>query len=139
MLDTNVISELAKATAAPAVVAWADAQATSILYATSISEAEMLYGLRLMPDGRRRDELRRAVMTAFAVAFGGRVLPSDRAAAADYAEWASYRRRIGRPVGIADAQVAAIARARNAKAIATRHATDFAGCGVPLADPWLDP
>ena len=136
VLDTNVISELAKPNTDPAVVAWADAQPIQTLHATTVSEAEMLYGVALLPAGRRRDDLRRAVITAFATLLAGRVLPFDSAAAAAFAEWAADRRRAGRPVSMADLQIAAIALARGATAIATHNTRDFLGCGVTLIDPW---
>lgn len=136
VLDTNVISELAKPQADPAVIAWADNQPIATLHATAISEAEMLYGVALVPSGRRREDLRRAVMTVFSTLLAGRVLPFDSAAAAAFAEWAADRRRVGKPVGMPDLQIAAIAKARGASAIATRNTRDFAGCGVPLIDPW---
>jgi predicted nucleic acid-binding protein len=106
------------------------------MYATSIGEAELLYGIALLPPGRRRESLHRAVRAVFLNLLVGRVLPFDRAAAAAYAEWAADRRQMGKPVATADLQIAAIARARGATAIATRNTRDFAGCGVRLIDPW---
>jgi hypothetical protein len=136
VLDTNVLSELAKPAAEPIVIAWANAQPVADLYTTAINEAEILFGLAIMPPDRRRDALQRAVDTAFSVLLAGRVLPFDRLAARRYAELAGDRRRNGRPVGLADLQIAAIARARNATAIATRNTQDFADCGVPVVNPW---
>jgi len=96
----------------------------------------MLYGLSLMDPGRRRNDLQRAMLFVFAVLLAGRVLPFDSAAAADYGTWAADRRRNGKKVGMADLQIAAIARARGAEAIATRNTKDFTDCGVALIDPW---
>lgn len=121
------------------MVAWADAQRSESLHATAISEAELLYGVAILPPGRRREDLRRSVVTAFAGLLAGRVLPFDSAAAASFAAWAAERREAGQPVGMADLQIAAIARARGATAIATRNLRDFAGCGVPLINPWAAP
>ncbi len=136
LLDTNVISELAYAQAATAVVAWADEQRTEELYAAAITEAELLYGLALLPAGRRKDALTRAVETAFASLLAGRVLPFDRAAARAYADLAAAHRRIGRPGKMADLQIAAVAVAHGARLLATRDMAHFAGCGVPLVNPW---
>ncbi len=136
IIDTNVISELTKPEPNPAVIVWADSQPTELFYATAIGEAEILYGLTLLPAGRRRQALHRAVKTVFATLLAGRVLPFDSAAAAAYAEWGANRRQAGRPVGMADLQIAAIAKARGAAAIATRNIRDFAGCGIQLIDPW---
>jgi predicted nucleic acid-binding protein len=137
VIDTNVLSELARPEAAPAVIAWTNAQPLEDLYTTAITESEMLYGLACMPAGRRQDSLRRAIETAFAVLLAGRVLSFDRAAAHDYAVLAADQRRQGRVTNGPDLQIAAIARARGASAIATRNTRDFAGCGVPLINPWF--
>jgi predicted nucleic acid-binding protein len=137
ILDTNVISELAKPRPDPAVLRWADGQALARLYATAISAAEILYGLNLLAVGTRREALHRAVLTVFGGLFAGRVLPFDSAAAEEYGAWAGERRRAGRPTGMGDLQIAAIARARGAHAIVTRNTRDFDGCGVELIDPWL--
>jgi toxin FitB len=137
VLGTDVIAELARPQTNSIVIAWADSLPITTLHATAISEAEMLYSVALISAGRRREALRRAVVTAFSTVLAGRILPFDSAAAAAFAEWNSDRRRAGKPVvAIPDLQIAAIARARGAAAIATRNTRDFAGCGVPLIDPW---
>lgn len=97
VLDTNVVSELAKAAADPAVVAWANARRAADLFTTAITEAEMRLGLALLPAGRRRSDLSRAVDVAFASLLAGRVLAFDRAAAASYGLLATRRRQAGRP------------------------------------------
>jgi hypothetical protein len=96
----------------------------------------MLYGFAIMPDGRNRTALARAVEAMLGTVLAGRVLPFDRSAAAQYADWAGDRRRAGKTVGMADLQIAAIARARGATAIATRNLKDFVNCRIPLIDPW---
>jgi predicted nucleic acid-binding protein len=106
------------------------------LYATAISEAEMLFGIDLLPSGRRRAELDRAVRDVFVRLLAGRVLPFDRAAAEAYATLASARRQRGRPVGTPDLQIASIAYARKASCIVTRNTADFADGGTPLINPW---
>lgn len=136
ILDTNVISELTRSIPERLVVEWADAQPQETLYTTAITEAEMLYGVALMEPGRRRNDLQRAALFVFSVLLAGRVLPFDSAAAAEYGTWAGDRRQNGKKVGMADLQIAAVARARGAEAIATRNTKDFADCGVPLIDPW---
>jgi predicted nucleic acid-binding protein len=136
VLDTNVLSELAKAVPDRAVMAWANSQFADELYATAISEAEMLFGIDLLPQGRRRGELERAVRDVFARLLKGRVLPFDRAAAEAYAMLASARRQRGRPVGTPDLQIASIAHARKASFIVTRNTADFADGGTPLINPW---
>ena len=136
VLDTNVISELAKPIPDPAVMAWANAVLRDETYATAISEAEIGFGVALLPDSRRRRELGRAMRSMLDVVLEGRVLPFDRAAAEHFALIASAPRLAGRPVGKADLQIAAIARSRNARLIATRNVADFEDTGTPLINPW---
>ena len=136
VLDTNVLSELVRTAPSPVVVAWARVQPQETIFATVICEAELLAGIAMISDGRRRADLARAVAAMLTTVLGSRVLPFDRAAAHSYAELAAVRRRTGRPVGMADLQIAAIARARNVEAIATRNTPHFDGCGVPLINSW---
>jgi predicted nucleic acid-binding protein len=137
VLDTNVLSELIRATPAPAVMAWARAQDAATIVTTAVCEAELLFGVAAMAEGCRRTALTRAVEAILGTVLGGRVLPFDRAAARIYGELASESRRSGRSVDVADLQIAAVARARNAAAIATRNTRHFVGCGIALVDPWL--
>ena len=135
LLDTNVVSELMKAAPADSVVGWIAAQPSSSFYTTSITQAEILHGLMLLPPGRRRRSLEAAATSMFEEDFGGRILGFGTEAAPPYARIASERRRAGRPISHFDAQIAAIARSVGA-AIATRNRVDFEGCGVALVDPW---
>ncbi len=135
ILDTNVLSELMKPRPAPTVVEWTAAQPPASLYTTSITQAEILHGLMLLPAGRRRRALGAAATSMVLEDFGGRILGFGTDAALPYARIASDRRRAGRPISHFDAQVAAIARSTGA-VVATRNLTDFEGCGVMLVDPW---
>ncbi len=138
ILDTNIISELMRAEPAPAVFAWASVQPRAMLYTTSVSKAEILYGIAVLPEGWRRLALAAAAEAMFADDFAGRVLPFDEAAAVRYAEIVAGRRREGRPIEAFDAQIAATALVAGA-ALATRNIGDFAGCGLTVIDPWEVP
>lgn len=136
VLDTNVLSELVRPEPAASVLAWLAGYRRTDFCATAVSEAEIAYGLALLPNGRRRDALRQATARLLGEGLGGRVLPFDRTAAAFYGEIAAARRAAGRPIATADGQIAAIARARGATLIATRDIGGFQGCGVELVNPW---
>ena len=135
ILDTNVISEVLRPAPDAAVGNWMEKQAVAELSTTAVCEAELLLGAALLPQGRRRKELEQSIVTILQRLFVGRILPFDRAAANAYAEVASARRRIGRPISTLDAQIAAIARAHGAS-VATRNVADFADCGIDVVDPW---
>lgn len=135
VLDTNVVSEIMRPEPDLAVAAWISARPASSLFTTTVTQAEILYGVRLLPSARRRSRLEAAVDDMFRTDFAGRVLPFDQAAAHAYAEIAVARRRAGRPISQFDAQIAAIARSRDA-GVATRNIADFEGCGIAVIDPW---
>jgi predicted nucleic acid-binding protein len=135
VLDTNVLSEMMRPEPDSTVAAWISARPASSLFTTTVTLAEILYGVRLLPSAKRRSSLETAVSEMFATDFAGRVLPFDQAAAQAYAEIAAARRRAGRPITQFDAQIAAIARSRDA-GVATRNVVDFEGCGIGVIDPW---
>jgi predicted nucleic acid-binding protein len=135
ILDTNVISEMMRPTPAPQVQAWFAANPASSLFTTALTKAEILYGLALLPAGKRRNGLHAAALSMFDEDLAGRVLPFDSEAASIYPALAAERRKAGKPISQLDAQIAAIARSRGA-AVATRDSGDFADCGLMLVDPW---
>jgi len=135
LLDTNVLSELLRAAPSPAVVAWVTAQPGKSLFVTSVTEAEMRLGVRLLPAGSRRRALEIAVAAIFAEDFAGRVRPFDTAAVPHYVDIVSKRRASGRPISQFDAQIAAIAL-NHGDRLVTRNVSDFEGCGLSLVDPW---
>lgn len=135
VLDTNVLSELMKPAPNAKVSGWVGAQPADSIFTTSVTQAEILHGIMLLPAGRRRDALERAAEAMFAADFSGRVLAFGSDAARAYARIATDRRRSGRPISQFDAQIAAIARHAGA-AIATRNVADYAATGVKIVDPW---
>ncbi len=135
VLDTNVVSELMLPSPAAKVVEWVSEQAASTLYFTTISEAELRYGVAILPSGRRRERLLAEIEGMLREDFAGRVLPFDRDAALAYASIAAARRASGSPINHADCQIAAIASSVGA-AVATRDEDDFEGCGTNVINPW---
>jgi predicted nucleic acid-binding protein len=135
ILDTNVVSEPMKPVASPVVVAWMSAQTAGDLFITTITIAEILYGIEILPKGRRREQLFHEADATFEEAFAGRILSFNEQAARIFGGITVSRRTQGRPIGILDAQIAAIARAHGA-ILATRNTDDFEGCGLRLVNPW---
>lgn len=135
ILDTNVISETMRSQPDPSVLAWLDERAAAGLFVTTVTEAEIRFGIARLPDGKRRNGLAAAAKQAFDTLFRDRVLPFDRDAARAYATIAVHRTAIGRPISQFDCQIAAIARSRGA-AVATRNVEDFAECGLEITNPW---
>jgi toxin FitB len=88
-----------------------------------------------MPAGRRKTELAAAVGGLLGNDFRDRVLPFDERCASRYADIVCGRETLGRPIGVADAQIAAICRTAEAT-LATRNTDDFSGTGIELINPW---
>jgi hypothetical protein len=135
VLDTNVLSELMRPKPSARVVAWVAKQPAVELFTTAVTEAEIFYGIELITKGKRRAGLLAAAEAMFAEDFMGRVFAFESYAARAFSEIAAHRRALGRPISHADAQIAAIARARGAK-LATRNVADFEDCGLEVLDPW---
>jgi predicted nucleic acid-binding protein len=137
ILDTNVISETMLPTPSPRVLAWWLEQSKSReLHITTVTVAEILFGIEILPRGRRYAKLLAEAEAMFAEDFAGRILSFDEDAARAFAQVAANRRGKGRPMAEFDAQIAAIARSRGA-ALATRNTADFEDCAVRLVNPWL--
>jgi len=135
ILDTNVLAELMRPKPTPGVVAWIAKQPATEFFTTSITEAEIFYGIELLTKGKRRDGLLTAAEAMFAEDLAGRIFGFESGAARAFSKIGAQRRALGRPISHADAQIAAIAQVRGAK-LATRNVTDFADCGLDVVDPW---
>lgn len=135
ILDTNVLSELMRIEPNHQVLSWMRAKSRSALFVTTITQAEIYFGVSLLPVSKRRQELETAVEQTFEIDFQGRILSFDSAAARCYGRIASARRQRGRPISTADAQIAAIASIHHA-VLVTRNISDFVGCGLQLMNPW---
>lgn len=135
VVDTNVVSEAVAERPSAKVLDWLGRVPAAELFTTAITEAELLFGVALLPLGGRRRLLETLIARVLSEDFAGKILPFDSAAAQAFPEIAIARRRLGRPISEPDARIAAIARSRGAS-IATRNTKDFADCGVALVDPW---
>jgi toxin FitB len=134
VLDTNVLSEAMKPSPDPAVPRWMVRERGRGLFTTAVSEAEIIYGISILPDGRRKRDLEAAAQGVLEL-FAGRILPFDSLAAREFAVVVADRRRLGWPISDFDAQIAAITRVRS-MSLATRDTHDFAETGVQIIDPW---
>jgi len=135
VLDTNVLSESLRPAPADDVLRWLAAQDAESIFTTTITQAELLYGVELLPAGKRRLRLSSAIEAMFVEEFPGRILPFDVEAARVFPKLTARREAIGRPISQFDAMIAAICVSHGA-ALATRNVRDFEQCGVPIIDPW---
>lgn len=134
LLDTNVVSEAMKPESAAVVRAWLDAQAAETLYLSSVTIAELMFGIGALPNGRRKDKLT-AALDGVLELFADRILPFDTRAARRYAELAVRARAAGRGFPTPDGYIAAIA-ATHDFAVASRDTSAFTAAGLAVIDPW---
>ncbi|MCB8839370.1 type II toxin-antitoxin system VapC family toxin [Aurantimonas sp. VKM B-3413] len=134
VLDTNVVSEAMKPEPDPTVREWLDEQAAETLYISSVTVAELLFGIGALPEGRRKKKLA-ATFDEMLPLFDGRILAFDTDAAGRYADLAVAVRKAGRGFPTPDGYIAAIATAHGFT-VATRDASAFNAAGVPIIDPW---
>ncbi len=135
LLDTNVISEPLKASADARVLAWIDAQMVETLYLSTISLAELRFGIAVLPEGKRRNTLQSSLEQRVLPLFAGRILSFDDAASSAYARLRADARAVGHAIAAADGYIAAIAAAHGF-AVATRDTVPFVAAGVAVINPW---
>lgn len=134
VLDTNVISEAMKPEPHPKVKAWLNAQAAESLYLSSITLAELQFGIATLTDGKRKTALLQALDGVVAL-FTGRILSFDQAAAIHYGSLAARARATGKGFPVPDGYIAAIAVSQGFK-VATRDMSAFAAANIDAINPW---
>jgi len=135
VLDTNVLSEALRPIPESSVLEWLASQPRASLFTTAVTRGEILYGIRLLSDGKRRRGLWDAAKKIFDEDFAGQVLSFDSEAADMYAEISVSRRSAGKPISQFDAMIVSMARSRGAS-LATRNVKDFDDCGTDIVNPW---
>lgn len=135
ILDTNVISEPLRTSGDIAVLNWLDQQDVETLYLTSITVAELRFGIAALPLGKRKRSLNDDFEGRIVSLFTGRILPFDADATTAYARIRSTAQATGKAIGVTDAFIAAIA-AHHGFTIATRDVSPFKAAGIPVINPW---
>lgn len=135
LLDTNVVSEVMTPSPSVQVLDWLDSQRSSDLYLSTVTIAEIGFGLAVLPAGKRRQDLQHRFERFVTQGFEQRILSFDAMAARLYGEVMGHRRALGRPLSSLDGQIASIALAQQ-QAIATRNVRDFEDCGLEVIDPF---
>ena len=134
LIDTNVVSEAMKPVPDDAVRGWLDEQAAETLYLSSVTIAELMFGIGALPKGKRKDKLASALDGVMEL-FADRVLPFDIDAARHYADLAVKARAAGKGFPTPDGYIAAIAASKGF-VVATRDTSAFDAAGVEVIDPW---
>ena len=134
VLDTNVVSETMKPKPDTKVLDWLDRQAAETLYLTSITVAELMFGVEVLSAGKQKKRLTAAIDGLIGL-YAKRILPFDTAAARHYATLAVSARQSGLGFPTPDGYIAAIAAVRGCF-VATRDATAFESAGLKVINPW---
>jgi toxin FitB len=134
LLDTNVVSEAMKPEPHPSVRDWLDEQAAETLYLSSVSIAELMFGIGALPKGKRKDRLT-AALDGVLELFADRILSFDTEAARRYADLVVRARAAGKGFPTPDGYIAAIAAAHGF-AVASRDTGAFTAAGLTVIDPW---
>jgi len=137
VIDTNIASVLLSPNHPdlPLILSWQQTMSDTDFRVTAVTRAEIAYGVAIMPDGARKDRLRKAVEAFWAIT-QDLVLPFGSAAADAYGDIMARRKAAGRPIAVLDAQIASIAKVAGAM-VATRNVHDFLDCGIPVVNPYL--
>jgi predicted nucleic acid-binding protein len=136
ILDTNVISEVLRQAPDEIVVSWFEAQPRQQLFTTAVTQAEILYGITLLPKGNRRQKLLSIAQNIFDEDLHDRILAFGSETASHYADIAALRKSLGKPISQFDAMIASIAHLHGA-AVVTRNPSDFDHCGINVINPWI--
>ncbi|HWG36365.1 MAG TPA: type II toxin-antitoxin system VapC family toxin [Terriglobales bacterium] len=135
LLDTNVVSEWTQPSPSPAVTAWICDSDESQFFLSSVSIAELRFGIELLPSGARRTRLDQWLEHELMPQFGTRILALDRAVADAAGRISARSRKAGRPMALADALIAATASVHSL-VLATRNSEDFAATGIAVLNPF---
>jgi toxin FitB len=135
VLDTNVVSEMMRPAPDANVLNWLNVQVADELWLNSVVVSELMFGIARLPGGARKRELADTFAAMLSEDFAGRVLSFDLEAAVIYAALAAGCEAKGRPVAMADGQIAAVCLAHGAK-LASRNSKHFEGLGLLLVNPW---
>ena len=138
LLDTHVISESLKFAGDARVLAWLDAQLIESLYVSTISLAELRFGIAALPSGKRKDTLHNSLQQRILPLFNGRILPFDEAASETYGVLRARTRSHGKAIASADGYIAATA-IHHGLMVATRDTAPFEAAGLKVINPWDSP
>lgn len=134
LLDTNIVSETMRVAPDLRMVGWMDRQPASSIFLSAISVDELAFGIEVLPSGRRKARLAR-VLSDITDAFEARIVSFDVRAAQEAAKFRARRQRMGRPMGLADSQIAGIAKS-NDLSLVTLNTRDFEEIDLPVAAPY---
>jgi hypothetical protein len=137
LLDTNVVSELRKPHCHPGVKAWSDRQPMEVLYLSTVTIAEIRYGIEQLSDPSRQSILVLWLDEQLRQWFGGRILAVDEEVILEWRRMVGRGRAVGYTFSQPDLFIAATAAVYHL-CVATRNVRDFQMARVAVYDPWSE-
>lgn len=137
LLDTNVVSEIGRSRANPAVLAFISSKPIDSLYVSSIVLAELQHGIELLSDLDRRLLYSSWLDGTIRPMFGARVLHVTEETMLRWLLIVCEGRRKGRTYPEPDMLLGSVAL-QNGMTLVTRNTQDFEGSAVPVLNPWSD-
>jgi toxin FitB len=135
LLDTNIPSEMTRPSPQPSVSGWLDDADDEELYFSVVSLGEILKGVTLLSESKRRSQLLQWLDETLRPWFEGRILPVSQPIAERWGVLAGQCQLQGRPLNVVDGFIAATALEHDLTVV-TRNVKDFAGLGVAVFNPW---
>ena len=134
LLDTCAISELRKPEPSSSFLEWFNDCNERLLYLSSITLGELRFGIDLLQDGKRKNDLR-TWYAQLGLNYRGHILSPSLDICERWGALRAERKRIGQPLAMADGLIAAAAL-HESMALVTRNTKDFRGLGLELINPW---
>lgn len=136
LLDTNIISELMRESPEPLLLEWFENKKDNKFFISAITRAEILLGIELLPESKKKNQLKYTFDLIIEEDFRDQCLAFDENAAVKYAKIIVQRNKLGRPVSVEDAFITAISLANNTTLV-TRNEKDFLGIeDLEIINPW---
>ncbi len=135
LLDTCVISELAKTSPDDNVFSWVRSCPEEQLFLSVLTIGELQKGISKLRTGKKRLELQLWVDEELAARFAGRLIPIDFSVAQKWGEMQAKAEKQGLPIPAIDGLIAASGLAYN-MTVVTRNVQDMTPSGVQLINPW---
>lgn len=137
LLDTNILSELRRPKPERKVVAFVAAQGLDRLFVSTVTLAEIRFGIELLPDVGLREDLADWLFHKVRPMFEQRVLPVSEDILFKWRLLVEKGRKAGHTYSQPDLFIAATAL-HHGLTLVTRDTEDYAKTRVPLLNPWID-
>ena len=134
LLDTCAISELRKPKPSAAFLEWFENCNDHLLYLSSITLGELRFGIDLLPDGRRKNDLL-TWHAELCLSYNGHIIAPSQEICELWGTMRATRKKLGHPLSMADGLIAATAL-NASMVLVTRNIKDFQGLGLELLNPW---